>query len=125
VEQASRLLNLASRQISRGDTACGLAVVGKIIVVANGFRRDAGNNRPEACATNNRVPLRVKLARAIKTIEYATQHHIALIQLQDESTCWIRKSLSVQPILPSGKVVGWLYSGLSVSLVSFDEGRSM
>jgi hypothetical protein len=39
----------------------------KIIVVANGFRRDAGNNRPEACATNNRVPLRVKLARAIKT----------------------------------------------------------
>jgi restriction system protein len=58
-------------------------------------------------------------------IEYATQHHIALIQLQDESTCWIRKSLSVQPILPSGKVVGWLYSGLSVSLVSFDEGRSM
>jgi len=67
VEQASRLLNLASRQISRGDAACGLAVVGKIIVVANGFRRAAGNNRPEACATNNRVPLRVKLARAIKT----------------------------------------------------------
>jgi hypothetical protein len=67
VEQASRLLNLASRQISWGDVACGLAVVGKIIVVANGFRRDAGNNRPEACATNNRVPLRVKLARAIKT----------------------------------------------------------
>ena len=29
VEQASRLLNLASRQISRGDAACGLAVVGK------------------------------------------------------------------------------------------------
>jgi hypothetical protein len=29
VEQASRLLNLASRQISRGDVACGLAVVGK------------------------------------------------------------------------------------------------
>jgi hypothetical protein len=44
-----------------------LAVVEKTIVVANGFRRDAGNNRPEACATNNRVPLRVKLARAIKT----------------------------------------------------------
>ena len=69
VEQASRLLNLASRQISRGDTACGLAVVGKIIVVANGFRRDAGNNRPEACATNNRVPLRVKLAREISGFE--------------------------------------------------------
>jgi len=67
VEQASRLLNLASRQISWGDVACGLAVVETIIVVANGFRRDAGNNRPEACATKNRVPLRVKLARAIKT----------------------------------------------------------
>jgi hypothetical protein len=67
VEQASRLLNLASRQISWGDVACGLAVVETIIVVANGFRRDAGNNRPEACATNNSVPLRVVLARAIKT----------------------------------------------------------
>ena len=37
-----------------------LVVTGKTIVVANGFRRDAGNDRPEACATQNRVPLRAE-----------------------------------------------------------------
>jgi agmatine deiminase len=37
VEQASRLLNLASRQISRGDVACGLAVVETIIVCRKRF----------------------------------------------------------------------------------------
>lgn len=58
-------------------------------------------------------------------IEYATHHRIALVQLRDESTCWFTKSLSAQPIPPSGKVVGWIYSGSSVSLVAFDEGRYM
>jgi restriction system protein len=58
-------------------------------------------------------------------IEYATSHGIALVQLQDECTTYFARSHGHPGFSPTGRIIGWLYHGTSMAVVSSAEGCYM